>query len=81
MMIWPFKLLATPLPPPPEPDQGDHYYNLENAILDLMGWADKELRADAANHHLETVRNHLSDAYVAMWRASQWWHKHHQEVV
>jgi hypothetical protein len=77
-MIWPLKRFSSS-PIPPEPAEGDHYFNLENATRDLMGWANKEFAASPDNHHLEIARNHLSDAYLALWRANHFWERHHRD--
>lgn len=81
MLDWFFKWWITVEPSPPdEPAEEDHFYTLEQAVQDVLSRTNRVLANNPDNHHLEFARNHLSDAYVALWRASQWWQKYHREA-
>lgn len=74
MIGWLTKRRA-PDSPPPEPDEADRFYKLEQAVQEALRWANIELDDDPDNQHLEFARNYLSDAYICLWRASQKYHR------
>lgn len=81
MMGWLWRFLFPPEPAAPdEPAEEDHFYNLEQAVQAALAWANREVASNPDNHHLTYARNHLSDAYICLWRASQWWQKYPQET-
>ena len=71
--LW--RWLTAPSLPPGEPEESDRFFGLEQATHAALAMANAELLEDPLNHYLESARNHLSDAYVFLWRASQQYYR------
>jgi hypothetical protein len=71
MMVWPFQWFTPPLAkPPPLPDPGDTYYDIELQAAHLLKSVQGALEQDPTNEYLEIARNQASDTFVTICRAN-----------
>lgn len=71
MELLPWRWLFTPQNPDPPPmEEDDHYYSVEVETAHALQVVQTALEANPDDHHLEAARNHVSDAYLSIRRAS-----------